>query len=123
MKKRVDLDYNIGSGWLAPWLEGLRSGQAVASTCPTCEDAFFPPMRSCPICRLPTTGWRTLNGHATILFRTNGTDGDAAMVQFDGASGAAIAKTEGLPADATRVLIVASICDPPVLSLATEPTP
>ena len=81
----------------------------------------FPPLRSCPTCRLPTDGWRELSGGATILYRTTGADGDIAMVQFDGASSAAIARADALPPTATRAVITASLGDPPILSLKAEP--
>ena len=121
MKRNVSLDYALGEGWLSPWLDGLRVGKAVASTCSTCGDAHFPPLRTCPTCRTRSDGWRTLGGGATVLYRTEGTDGDFAMVRFDGASGAAIAHADGLPEGATRVLLAACPDDPPRISLNSEP--
>ena len=121
MKRQVTLDYTLGAGWLTPWLNGLREGKAVASTCSGCNAAQFPPLRVCPTCRLPSDGWRTLNGSATILYRTNGTDGDIAMVQFDGASGAAITRVEALAELATRAILAPCPTDPPTLTLIAEP--
>ena len=120
MKRRLDLDYTLGEGWLAPWLDGLRQGKAVASTCSACGEAHFPPLRTCPTCRTPTDGWRILDGGAAILFRTVGTDGDFALAHFDGASGAVVVRAEALPQDATRTVIVACPNDPPILSLIAE---
>ena len=51
MKHRVVLDYELAEGWLAPWIEGLRNGEAVASHCTACDSAWFPPLRACPGCR------------------------------------------------------------------------
>ena len=121
MKRGVTLDYALGEGWLKPWLDGLREGKAVASTCPSCGEAQFPPLRTCPDCRIPSDGWRTLPGGATILFRTTGTDGDFAMARFDGARGAAIARAGALPEGATRAVLAACPDDPPLMSLGPEP--
>ena len=127
MKRRVELSYSLGAGWLDHWLDGLRRGQAVASTCSGCDAAQFPPLRTCPECRQRSDGWRILAGGATIVFRTTGTDGDIAMARFDGASGAAIARAEGLPAEATRAVLAIGPDtqddgDPPILTLKAEPT-
>ena len=120
MKRQVTLDYTLGAGWLTPWLDGLRDGKAVASTCSACETAYFPPLRNCPSCRENTNGWRTLNGGATVLFRTSGTDGDVAMVRFDGASNACIAGH--LPEGTTRCILTPSTEDPPTPAIKAEPT-
>jgi len=120
MKRRVALDYTINEGWLAPWLAGLRLGEAIASTCSDCGTAQFPPQRACPTCRKPSDGWRRLTGGATILHRTTGSDGDFAMARFDGASGAAIARADRVPHGATRACLAPGPDDPPVLSLIAE---
>lgn len=121
MKRNVTLEYALGEGWLAPWLDGLREGRPVASTCSACGDAHFPPLRVCPTCRSRCVGWRNLGGGATILCRTQGTDGDFAMARFDGARSATIARADGLPENATRAVLAACPDDPPFLSLVTEP--
>ena len=121
MKHRVTLDYSLGEGWLAPFLDGLRQGKAMASLCPNCDAAHFPPLRVCPTCRAPCEGWRALGGGATVLHRTGGSDGDFAMARFDGASGAAIADAGALPPDATRALLAPCPDDPPGLALIPEP--
>tara|TARA_R110002094_G_scaffold2426_3_gene9997 strand:+ start:1740 stop:2111 length:372 start_codon:yes stop_codon:yes gene_type:complete len=120
MKRRVMLDYSLGEGWLARWLDGLRDGKAVASTCATCDETQFPPLRVCPTCRQRSDGWRTLGGGATVQFRTNGSDGDIAMVRFDGASNACIARAEALPQGATRCALATSPDDRPFLALKAE---
>ncbi len=121
MKRHLALDYTLGEGWLAPWLDGLRAGKAVASTCPACGEARFPPLRTCPTCRVRSDGWRTLSGGATVLYRTTGTDGDIAMARFDGAVGATIARADALPDGATRAVLAPCPVDPPILSLAADP--
>lgn len=120
MKRCLELNYTVEEGWLSTWLDGLRVGKAIASTCSTCDAVQFPPLRACPKCRTPSDGWRTLDGGATVLFRTNGTDGDFAMVQFDGASSAAIARSDALATEATRAMLAPSSVDPPQLSLSPE---
>ena len=120
MKKTVTLDYTLGEGWLAPWLDGLRAGAAVASACSACGDAHFPPLRVCPTCRIPCDGWLRLKGGATILFRTAGADGDFAMARFDGASGTAIVRSDALPQGATRARLSPCPDDPPRLALIPE---
>lgn len=122
MKRTVALEYSLAEGWLSPWLDGLRTGKAVASTCAACGDAQFPPLRCCPNCGAPCDGWKTLEGGATVMFRTTGTDGDFALARFDGAGGGAIARCDALPPGALRAeLAPASGADePPVLSLVPE---
>ena len=122
MQRRLNLEYSLGEGWLAPWLDGLKEGKAVASTCAACGAAQFPPLRICPNCRLPSDGWVVLDGTARILFRAVGADGDFALVQFDGAERAAIARTDALPADTDRAVLRASPDGQPVISLAPEPS-
>lgn len=121
MKRQVTLEYALGAGWLAPWLEGLRAGRAVASSCSACGKAQFPPLRTCPDCRRPSDGWRSLPGGATILFRTQGSDGDVAMARFDGSSAAAIARADALPQGTRRAVLAPCPTDPPTLSLIVEP--
>lgn len=122
MKRQVSLNYTLGAGWLDPWLDGLRAGKAVASSCSACKAAHFPPLRACPSCLIPSDGWRTLSGTATILFRTIGTDGDIAMVQFDGASSACIARANTLRESITRCALTTSTDDPPTPALKAETT-
>lgn len=121
MKRRLELDYALGYGWLSPWLDGLREGKAVASTCSACGDAHFPPLRACPNCHAPSDGWRTLNGGATILFRTDGTDGDFALARFDGASAAAVVRAQALSSGTTRARLAPCPEDPPVPVIIAEP--
>jgi len=120
MKQGISLDYTLGEGWLAPWLDGVREGKALASNCAVCSAAHFPPLRVCPACRVPCDGWRALSGGGLIVHRTTGTDGDFAMVRFDGARGAAIAPADELPEGTTRVALAPCDDDPPRLVLVPE---
>lgn len=121
MKRHLELEYALGEGWLAPWLDGLRQGRAVASSCTTCGAGQFPPLRDCPNCHRPSNGWTTLAGTASILSRTIGADGDFALVQFEGAERAAIARAEALPNDANRAVLGSCPEGPPTIRLEPEP--
>lgn len=123
MKRQLSLDYTLGEGWLAPWVDALRRGTALASLCGTCGAAQFPPLRTCPKCRRASDGWAELSGGAAVLFRTTGTDGDVAMVQFDGADCSAIVRCETLPPGATRARIMACPDGPPMLRIEPEKEP
>ena len=120
MKLSLNLDYTLGEGWLAPWVEALREGRALASSCSECGSAYFPPVRHCPNSGALSDGWQPLSGRATILFRTAGADGDFALAAFDGAQGAAIVRAERLPQDATRGSLQAIPDGQPTLILGSE---
>lgn len=115
------LEYTLGEGWLSHWLDGLREGRAIGSSCSACDDVQFPPLRVCPNCRTLSDGWKELSGGATILFRTDGTDGAFALVRFDGARSSAIVGAGGLPPGATRATLAPCPEDPPVPTLIPEP--
>lgn len=121
MKKRLELTYTLGEGWLAPWIAALRQGVALASTCGPCGTVQFPPLRACPDCRRPADGWEALPGTATVLFRTAGADGDFALARFDGADSCAVLRSDTLPKGATRGLLRPCPDGPPTLSLDPEP--
>lgn len=123
MKLSLTLDYTIGEGWLQPWVEGLRQGKAMASSCSTCGQLRFPPVRICPICRVASGGWAQLDGRATVEFRTIGTDGDFALARFDGATGAALVCAEALPEHSKRGRLRAVPDGPPAIILGPETTP
>lgn len=122
MKLTLPLTYNLAEGWLAPHIRGLWDGIAVASGCSRCDTASFPPQRICPVCRATVTTWRELSGRATVLYRTTGSDGDVALVRFDGAVGAALARVDLLPPGVTRGMILPASGDTPALILGPEDT-
>ncbi|MBC6407676.1 MAG: hypothetical protein GDA40_05895 [Rhodobacteraceae bacterium] len=122
MKHRISLDYDLAEGWLAPWTQGLRKGEAVASRCSACGTARFPPLRRCPDCRVPSDGWVTLSGRATVVWRTTGADGDFVLAQFEGADGAAVLCADHLPRDAAMGRLRASGDGPLALELEAEQT-
>lgn len=121
MKHRVTLDYSLAKGWLAPWVDGLREGRAVASQCSACGTARFPPLRICPDCRVLSETWVALPGTAEILWRTNGADGDFALAHFAGTEGAAVVRAELLREGAKHGRLRACSEGPPILQLEPDP--
>lgn len=117
----LSLDYTLQPGWMAPFIEGLREGRVVARACTACARVSFPPLKSCPCgCRDGT--WHTLSGHAGIKARTIGSDGDFALVRFDGASGLATLRLANLPPEATRGTLAPAMDALPQLILGPEKT-
>lgn len=105
-------------GWLEPYLDALRDGRAVASRC-DCGRVSLPPEATCPVCRLPVTASVTLADFATLIARTSGTEGDVALVRFDGATTASVAVLRGFTGQ-TRGRIAAAPADRPHLILMPE---
>lgn len=107
MNLDLSLTYDLAPGWLAPYINGLRAGQAVAARCTGCDRVSFPPLRICP-CGGRATLWANLPGTASLRFRSTGSDGDFALVAFDGASGLAVARLDGFGPDAQHGQISAA---------------
>ncbi len=84
MQYKLTLDYTLAPGWMRPYVDGLKTGQALARHCTACKETSFPPMRVCR-CGDTQLDWVVLSGRAQVLFRTEGIDGAFALVQFDGA--------------------------------------
>ena len=122
MKHQLSLEYNLSEGWLAAWVEGLRTGEALASHCSACDTRYFPPLRVCADCRARSDGWVTLSGRAKVIGRTNGRDGDFVLAQFEGAKGAAVMRASRLPKDAIFGQLCACGDDPLALELKAERT-
>lgn len=94
MKRTLTLDYTLGEGFLAPYLDGLRKGEARAGRCPACGRVALPPEPVCA-CGAKDPQMVTLSGVATLLWRSSGTDGDVALVRFDGADCNSLARLDG----------------------------
>jgi uncharacterized protein len=94
MKLALTLDYDLAEGFLGPYLTGLRDGRAVAGACTACHRIALPPEATCP-CGARRFAAHTLSGKATVLWRTTGTDGDVALVRFDGADTLSVARLDG----------------------------
>lgn len=97
----LSLEYTLHSGWMAPFVEGLQAGKAVARACSECAHVSFPPLKTCA-CGSTRAAWQTLSGRADITARTTGADGDFALARFEGASGLATVRLADMPPDATR---------------------
>lgn len=119
MTPSITLDYTIGEGFLAHYLDGLRAGQARAGHCTACGRVALPPEPVCP-CGGLMAETITLPGTATLLWRTTGADGDVALVRFDGADSTSLARLDGF-ADQTQGRLAAS--PDAALVLVPETTP
>lgn len=97
---KLALGYTLHPGWMAPFVEGLQKGEALARQCERCGSKSFPPHRTCA-CGGTSADWVALPGTATIQFRTTGSDGDFALVQFDGADTSAVVSVQGIAPDQT----------------------
>lgn len=111
------LDYQLNAGWLAPYVDGLKDGKVIARQCAACSRTSLPPMRSC-ICGHSGGHWKQLLGTAKIMQRTTGTDGDFAMVLFDGADTLSVVALDAVSPSATSVVIKAASGKLPQLILA-----
>ena len=80
----LTLDYQLQSGWLEPYVQGLLQGSALARCCSACKKTSFPPVRVCE-CNSSDGEWVGLTGEARILNRCDGSDGSYALVHFKGA--------------------------------------
>jgi len=90
----VSLDYQLTPGWMSPFIQGLVDGQAIARRCSTCMQTSFPPVRVCR-CGQSHAQWIQLSGEAKLIYRTQGIDGDFALVQFEGANTQTVVKLSG----------------------------
>ena len=106
MKLSLTLDYDLAEGFLGPYLAGLRDGRAVAGLCHACGRVALPPEATCP-CGARDFAARPLAGTATVLWHTTGSDGDVALVQFDGADTLSLARLSGF-AGQVRGVVTAS---------------
>lgn len=97
----LTLHYALAPGWMAPFVDGLLQGRAMARHCGACGAASFPPRRTCA-CGHGEGNWVALPGTASILFRTQGRDGDFALARFDGADGSAVTRLQDMPPDRGR---------------------
>ena len=94
MKLALCLDYDLGEGFLGPYLSGLRHGRAVAGRCTACGRVALPPEATC-LCGAGAVTAHPLPGWATVIWRTTGQDGDVALVRFDGADTLSLARLDG----------------------------
>jgi len=115
----MTLDYTLNPGWMAPFVDGLKAGQAMARCCEGCHATSFPPLRSCE-CGAVDGSWVTLSGSADILYRTTGADGEFGLVHFDGATTKTTVRLVDMAADDTRGWLLASEGNLPALQLTSK---
>ncbi|MEP6017672.1 MAG: hypothetical protein ABJ251_04195 [Paracoccaceae bacterium] len=114
------LDYNLTSGWMMPFIEGVKAGVATGRHCSDCAKVSFPPLRICP-CGSANGTWVALSGQAEIIWRTDGSDGSFALARFEGANTLSSVKLIDVSADTTHGQLIASDGDLPMLLLTGEP--
>jgi len=108
MNLELTLHYDLSPGWLAPYIGGLRAGRAMGARCRTCAKVSFPPLRTCHCGGCGPT-WAELPGIATLRYRSTGSDGDFALVVFDGAAGLCVARLYGFgPEDRLGIITAAT---------------
>jgi hypothetical protein len=93
--REVHLSYNLAAGWLAPYVDALYQGRALARACMSCKHTSFPPVYNCG-CPNPAPCWLELSGRADILFRTDGLDGHYSLVRFASATTLTVVRLAGL---------------------------
>jgi uncharacterized OB-fold protein len=104
----ITLEYTLNSGWMTPYVDGLRKGEAMARRCATCAKVSFPPVRICD-CGGRDGFWEPLSGVAQVTLRTTGQDGDFAMASFEGAGTQTVVKLVNFgPTDTHGRLIAAT---------------
>lgn len=101
------LDYTLQPGWMAPYVDGLQEGLAMARQCAACATTSFPPHRICR-CGAAAGAWITLKGDAEIAYKTAGADGQFSLAQFDGADTSAVVRLQDIAPDQTRGTLHAS---------------
>ena len=116
----LTLRYRHSLGGLAPYLEGLAAGRAVASSCPVCRRTWFPPRLGC-CSRTGPVRWTALAGTGRIVTGTNGggtlpfgggpAGEGVALIALDGAENLALGWVDGfgeVPPEGARVRLVTS---------------
>lgn len=119
IRREVLLSYELAPGWLAPHVEGLVRGHAVARDCGSCGRVSFPPERHCG-CAAPAPRWVTLGGRAEVVFRTDGLDGSFALVRFAGANTMSVVRLVQNGAEGPVGTLVAPADGQPALLLALD---
>jgi len=92
---QLTLDYQLHPGWLEPYIRGLQQGAALGKSCSACKIISFPPIHVCE-CGHTNGEWVSLSGKAHIVNRCTGTEGDFALVQFDGADTKTVVRLENI---------------------------
>ncbi len=78
----MSLRYSHPLGERGPYFAGLQGGRAIASRCPACGRAWFPPRHCC----VAGFHWEPLAGTGTVVVATDG----FALIAMDGADNLAL---------------------------------
>ena len=124
MRKRLQLDYRLSAGRLAPWADALSKGRALGRRCDGCRMVSFPPLRRCA-CGSGDASWQELSGEAEILHRTAGPEEEFALVRFRGADTLAVVRLVDVGKGETNGYLKAQADEPadalPALILGPNP--
>lgn len=101
---------------MAPFVDGLCQGKAIGRQCTACARTSFPPVRICA-CGSDAGQWTAFDGSARIAFRTDGSDGAFALVQFTGSDVQSVVRLVGFEDHQTDGQLVASATTPPQMHL------
>lgn len=115
----LSLDYQLTPGWMLPYIQGLFDGHAIARQCVSCMQTSFPPVRVCR-CGQSQAKWVQLSGQAKLVHRSQGSDGDFALVHFNGADTQAVVRLTGFNEDQFTGKLHASTEPLPALVLHPE---
>jgi len=110
----MPLDYQLQTGWLEPYVEGLQRGIAIGRCCDHCHRITFPPVRVCT-CTTTSGQWVQLSGLADIIHRCDGADGSFALAQFEGVHTLSVVRLQSMDKNTTEGMLKASGPDTPAL--------
>ena len=120
----MTLDYSLAPGWMAPFIEGLKGGQARAKQCAHCHRVSFPPVRTCS-CGGLEQDWIELTGTAQLIYQCVGLDGHFAMVRFTGADTLSVVKLKGFehlaPGNNNQGVLLAARAEMPAMVVGPLP--
>jgi uncharacterized OB-fold protein len=125
--------YNHGFGALAPFFAALTRGRAMATACPICRTAWFPPRLACPA-HGPVDTWRELSGIGTVRVMTRTTLSlpltgrssavGLALIAMDGASNLVVGRMAGAgdvePGARVRLAVDTGVTVHPIQSMLFE---
>jgi len=117
IKHNLTLEYQLQTGWLEPFVQGLQQGVAMGRACTACKKTTFPPIRTCE-CGQADGEWVALSGLARIVHRCDGTEGSFALVQFEGANTESVVCLENMDASVSIGYLKASGTDKPAMVIA-----
>lgn len=121
MKHQLTLEYDLGEGTLAPFLDALSRGVAKATQCAHCNRVTFPPERTCACghneSKPADPDWITLSGEGDVVQCTTGVGGCFALVRFDGADNCGVCRSTADVQSGNRVGLIPSRRGRPALTV------